>query len=206
MTLALKKILSERGIKQSALADELEISRGYMSLLLTGKRAPSPALLERLADYLDLPIGSLFDGEEDARGSIGRSSIKHLRIPMPQIHAALRALDIRGHSVDLMEMTETLAGFNLEEDDRVFVDREYELQINDLVVLELLLEGKLWRRTVVRYVKPWFVTHSNNEPALHSDRKELRVLGKVIAATRTYPKDLDNSQRIPRPLTREPSI
>jgi transcriptional regulator with XRE-family HTH domain len=49
------------GCTQRQLADELGISTGYFSLLLSGKRSPSPKLCKRMVEVLGKTHEKLFD-------------------------------------------------------------------------------------------------------------------------------------------------
>jgi len=47
------------GLRQKELAERLGVSQNYLSLLENNKREPSPRLLRRLADVLDVPVSLL---------------------------------------------------------------------------------------------------------------------------------------------------
>jgi transcriptional regulator with XRE-family HTH domain len=48
------------GIKQKDLADRLDVSRNYLSLVENNKREPSISFLRNLAGELAIPLGLLF--------------------------------------------------------------------------------------------------------------------------------------------------
>jgi len=48
------------GIKQKDLADRLDVSPNYLSLVENNKREPSISFLRNLADELTIPLGLLF--------------------------------------------------------------------------------------------------------------------------------------------------
>lgn len=58
MTLA--AYLAATGRSQSAVADELGISKSYLSMLLSHQRHPSGALALRIAETCRVPLESLF--------------------------------------------------------------------------------------------------------------------------------------------------
>ena len=64
-----KKIRKERGIRQTELADALGISYQYMSMIETGKRQLSLALLVALANALGATTDELLYGSLDALNS-----------------------------------------------------------------------------------------------------------------------------------------
>lgn len=57
--LKLKKILEERGIKQSVLAKKLGVSTVSLSNWSTGKSNPSLLTVVRICQILDIPIDEL---------------------------------------------------------------------------------------------------------------------------------------------------
>src|SRR3954447_17259031 len=54
----LRELRKERGLSQQALAGD-GISPGFVSLIESDKRAPSPATVQRLADRLGVPVERL---------------------------------------------------------------------------------------------------------------------------------------------------
>jgi transcriptional regulator with XRE-family HTH domain len=57
--LRLKKILEERGVKQSDLADKLGVSKVSLSNWATGKSQPSLETVVRICQILDVKIDEL---------------------------------------------------------------------------------------------------------------------------------------------------
>lgn len=56
----LKFLRIAKGLKQADLANRLNVSTNYISLVENDKREPSLSLLKELADALDIPVGLLF--------------------------------------------------------------------------------------------------------------------------------------------------
>jgi len=61
----LEEIRKERGIKQEALADALEVSRQTIGSLENGRYNPSITLAFKLAGYFGMRIEDIFIYEED---------------------------------------------------------------------------------------------------------------------------------------------
>lgn len=61
MKLDLRKTLKRRGIRQAQLADAIEVSPGYISQLANNQRTASQETLARIAEFLDVDVGELFD-------------------------------------------------------------------------------------------------------------------------------------------------
>lgn len=58
----IKKLREEQGIKQSALAKDAHISKGYLSRLENGcKENPSYTVMKNFANALGKNIGEVFD-------------------------------------------------------------------------------------------------------------------------------------------------
>jgi len=56
------EVLTRRNLSQNWLAMKIGVSSGYMSQLMTGKRAPSPNVRQRILDHLpDLTFDDLFE-------------------------------------------------------------------------------------------------------------------------------------------------
>jgi transcriptional regulator with XRE-family HTH domain len=57
----LKRLRTEKGMSQTALAREAAISREYLRLLESGKSDPTVGVLQRLADALGVKVGRLLE-------------------------------------------------------------------------------------------------------------------------------------------------
>lgn len=60
MKLALKEILARKNVRQSELADTIEVSRGFMSDLVSGKKAPSEETLRKIVAALNISPTELY--------------------------------------------------------------------------------------------------------------------------------------------------
>lgn len=60
MKLNIAPVLARKNIKQSALADAINVNKGYVSELISGKKEPSLETLRRIVEFLDVPVGELF--------------------------------------------------------------------------------------------------------------------------------------------------
>lgn len=60
MSIDIRSALQRRNVRQSKLADDLGISRGYVSEMVAGKKEPSTELLQRIATYLSISPAELF--------------------------------------------------------------------------------------------------------------------------------------------------
>lgn len=58
----IRDLRQKKGISQEALADEAGMHRTYMWGIERGRRNPSLGHLTRIADALEVPLASLFEG------------------------------------------------------------------------------------------------------------------------------------------------
>lgn len=58
---ALWDFIDRHGISQNQLADQLDVSRGYVSQMLNHRRNPSPRMRRLLADFTGLDFDELFE-------------------------------------------------------------------------------------------------------------------------------------------------
>ena len=93
---ALKLLRRYQGLKQSALAKELGVSRSYISELESGNRTPSLDLLSRYADIFKIPVSSLVffaEALQDKESFSGRLE-KSKGVIAKKIIALLTILDV----------------------------------------------------------------------------------------------------------------
>jgi transcriptional regulator with XRE-family HTH domain len=58
----IRELRKKKGWSQERLADESQMHRSYMWGIEQGRRNPSLRHLSRIADALEVPIATLFDG------------------------------------------------------------------------------------------------------------------------------------------------
>ena len=56
----IKFLRTTKGLKQSDLAEQVNVSKNYISLIENNKREPSLSFLKELASKLDIPVSLLF--------------------------------------------------------------------------------------------------------------------------------------------------
>ncbi|MFB2530688.1 XRE family transcriptional regulator [Paracoccus sp. p3-h83] len=59
MKLRIGRILAQKGMKQSDLADALDTSPGHISHLISGRRMASATMLKRIAEVLGVPVSAI---------------------------------------------------------------------------------------------------------------------------------------------------
>jgi len=97
---AIKLIRTAKGTRQRKLAEELDVSSNYISLIENDKREPSISLMKALARKLDVPVGMFFLWHETPLSGLTRKDqIQELRDLMVNI----QALAIRGQKMRFRE-------------------------------------------------------------------------------------------------------
>ena len=75
----IKELCAEKGISVSRMCDEIGISRTTMSELNSGRtRALSTDTIQKIADYLEVPVGRLFEEGRKEPVSVGDELIEIL--------------------------------------------------------------------------------------------------------------------------------
>lgn len=181
MKLQLKDALANAGLKQAKLADKLGISPGYMSLLVNGERKPSPALLERMADELDITVGELY-GEQQGFAE-GAATPFHPKSTDRAQWAAL--LDNRDHRQTMYRLTGDAPAFHMMKGDLLVVDMRRPAIRNEIVIATEVLEDGTGITSVRRWLEPWLTPGTPGaEPLMIDDSGAASILGVVRAVWR----------------------
>lgn len=75
---ALRVIRQFHGLKQVDLADELNISKSYLSEIESGKKAVSMDILERYSKTFDIPVSSLVFFSENIKSKSVPERFRHV--------------------------------------------------------------------------------------------------------------------------------
>jgi transcriptional regulator with XRE-family HTH domain len=75
----IKNLRNVAGLKQKDLADRLDISPNYLSLVENDKREPSVSFLRNLASEIGIPLGLLF---LDIEGDVSKASPEEIALIM----------------------------------------------------------------------------------------------------------------------------
>ena len=84
---AVKLIRTARNIRQRDLAERINVSPNYLSMLEAGKRTPSLDVLKDLAKELDVPAGLFLMWDESERPSLKESRLRKVRELLVRIQA-----------------------------------------------------------------------------------------------------------------------
>jgi uncharacterized protein (TIGR02147 family) len=107
-----RAVIQERGMVQRELALRLGVSEGNLSMLLTGRRAPSPELVARFAEVLfsTAETRAWFEALVDLQASnpraqraaeaVVRSTLAHLSSPSPRLEIMQLQSDWRANAIE----------------------------------------------------------------------------------------------------------
>jgi len=106
----LKTLREERGLSQEALAGVCNLHRTYIGLIERGERSLSLPTIELIAQALEIPPATLFEGVESVPAS-GRDGARKQSAKAPDVVAhiaAIRQILIEANLVNERRYTEIL--------------------------------------------------------------------------------------------------
>ncbi|MTH79395.1 XRE family transcriptional regulator [Paracoccus aestuariivivens] len=157
MRLRLGQILTEKGIKQRQLAEMLDVSNGYVSQLVSGKRQPSPELLLQLSQALGVTPTHLMEPSRPVAvaGRVGAGNtvelvdsyakgggLFYVAAPEDLSPSGIVAVEVRGDSMSPL----------IEEGDIIFFSRYFH-GIDEDVVGHVGICGTEDGRAMVKQIK-----------------------------------------------------
>jgi len=74
----MKKYRKMQGISQAKLADKINSATSYIAMIEIGRKYPSPGMLERIAQALNVDTPDLFTTRNITYTSQGNVSVEHL--------------------------------------------------------------------------------------------------------------------------------
>jgi len=152
----LKPLIDKRAMTQTALAESLGITRSYMSLLVSGQRDPSPALLQRMADALGVTVADILDQVPPSgpRG-FAESAVAPLAAPTADETRIAQAAQAQGRQVVLYRAKLDATGVGVLAGDLLAIDLQYRLQPGDVVIAtETDADGNA-ETGLYRWADPW---------------------------------------------------
>lgn len=82
----LKGWRKRRRLTQLQLAVDAEVSARHLSFVETGRSRPTPAMIDRLAGSLDVPLRIVVDGEELSFFSIAAAVVSATDVTVDDLH------------------------------------------------------------------------------------------------------------------------
>lgn len=101
-----------RGVPQSALAERVGVAQGFLSLVETGQRQPSPDVVSKIADALNVPLSLL---QDDTPIRMGEAQDLHFRRRKTLPVKERKALEAKAH-LALVTVRGLLRGVDYEPD------------------------------------------------------------------------------------------
>ncbi|MDF1801707.1 helix-turn-helix transcriptional regulator [Thalassovita sp.] len=183
MKLNIKPILKKRGIRQAKLATELDISPGYMSLLINGDRDPSHAILTKMAEVLEVAVGDLFDPQPIATGFA--EQVEPFKTPETELQAICKMMAATPRTPTLYRLKQHCGQFNLSRGDTLLVDLNADLNAGDLVIATEIDETGSGTSLIALWADPWVITDpTGGTPRKTDDDGRISILGKIVGSLR----------------------
>jgi transcriptional regulator with XRE-family HTH domain len=184
MKLALKPLLESRGMTQTALAEKIDVSRGYMSLLVNNEREPSAAVLTRLAAALKVSPGELFEA-----GSAVSQGLEEAVVPYIGRKDASRAFEHmlvrRPRSPMLYEIKIDLLTFGFLRGDVLIADLNGTAQPGDIVVANREEDYGVGSTRLARWADPWLIDADPKAPPSRlDDARPQAIMAVVLGSVR----------------------
>jgi transcriptional regulator with XRE-family HTH domain len=191
MALNIKRQLKKLGKSQAWLATELDVSPGYVSELISGKKSPSHKLLLEMALALQIDPSGLFGSDREARNAFVHGVHKSLRETQVEdtdrddgnASGDLRAI-VDGSNLEdakLYATTEHLPNFMILAGDHILVELSREPQPGNLVVIDAKTHKKFsGLPNIARWTGETFVLGSVGMDTISaSDAKVIGVVRSV---------------------------
>jgi transcriptional regulator with XRE-family HTH domain len=192
MQLNLGKVLKNKGITQSALAEAIDVNRSYVSELVSGKKTPSFEMLERILSALEVTPGELLGADENTGAKTGRPQTYAETDVVSFSWPNTARLSIRDIAPDAVAPAAYKAGrslpaFGILRGDLVIVDVNRKSREGDLVIANVLNdEGHIVTR-FMRRVGERLVPEQIDIPSTGVHNDEHAILGVFAALVRNLP-------------------
>lgn len=183
MKLRLASLIKKAGMTQTALADSVDVSRSYMSLLVSGQRDPSPALLQRMADALNVTVSELFEGQpEGVADNPAVEPIKSLPKNLQDIADAFN----HGDSAPMFYTANRNAlAFGILTGDILVVERNSKRRAGDIALVNNVDETGHGTMMLCKIFGDWMLpADPSKNPVELGKSRDIEVLGIVAASFR----------------------
>jgi len=189
MKLDLKPHLKRMKLTQAELAERVDISPGYLSLLVSGKKKPSLKVLENIASTLQLSPGELYDepplrppGFREAEAEPFRHSGQNIGISLARILAP------NAKKAETYTVKRAAVNFGMAPGDLLITDIGAEPADGDIVLVNRYDPETDASTTLIRcWASPWLVGDPQDpEPLmkLSDDDQNIALLGVVRGVAR----------------------
>ena len=191
MTLAIGTALKHKGMTQAALADKVEVSRGFMSEIISGKKTPSLETLQKIATALGVSPAELY--KVSPRGMAEAGEAYHSEAsasPYSQVSAkltgAIHALAPSAKHPQTFRVDKTQLGFALTEGDVLVVDINDQPKDGDLVITTTTdMDTGEGVTNIRRWLSPWLIPSDITDKAVKlSDDGAVAIMGVIKAVLR----------------------
>lgn len=187
--LNLRRALTRRKMKQSALASAIDVSPGFISEIVSGKKNPSMDTLRRIAEAIGCPISELYSGPQSSQsgGSLSFDAATIARIDNPDVNPSLiaGALGLTLSSPDMYSVSSACTAFSVLENDQIIVDPSTPPRDGDLVIGRHLDESNTGDTTTIyKKVGEHLMDGDPRSAPIMNYSNKIRLLGTVVTTIR----------------------
>lgn len=194
MELNLGYLLKTRGMKPSELADKIDVSRGYVSDIISGKKAPSLEMVARIAQATGASAAELFDGQvvphaapKPAVDNAGFEEGATVYFIQEGERAEAPKTGVKGRHIQYMRVQRNHAAFGLLKGDELTIDLSAKSPHGQLAIVTQadLLTGNAFTK-IKRITPDQILGDDPTEPveSWKSGGHNYAVLGSIISVYR----------------------
>jgi len=189
MRLTIRPFLMAAGLSQAKLADKADIKPGYLSEIISGKKAPSMEVLERIADALGVPPHALLapeDGAPDPAGAgFAEPDVAPYTPGTSALDKAVRALCAALKTPDTRTAARAHPGLSICRGDVLVMELGGPPRAGDVVFATLSTEDGMTQETVLRrYVPGWLIDTDAPPIDIARANQGVAILGRLAGVVR----------------------
>ncbi|WP_154664577.1 helix-turn-helix domain-containing protein [Gemmobacter nectariphilus] len=183
-------VSAERG-RAARMADELGLSRPYVSNLVNGSKPGSVDVWRRISEYTGIPASELIGGAEtDEPEPQGFSEPQLTAFHPPTGQTAHLRTAVRALFPDAKNPTVLIARghqptFGVLDRDLIIYEQKFDhgaIPANGLVIAQILSDAGTARTTIGRLAAPWIIGH--DATVRGTDGLDASILGVVLGVLR----------------------
>ena len=188
MNLRIKEIMKLKAVRQARLAEMLDISPGYLSLLMNNQRNPSPLMLTRIAEALEVEVPELFATSEPTATGFREPDVTPIDMTRHDAERLCKSLGIKAKHPAFYDLNTSALAFGMVAGDRLAIDLVGSLENGDMVMATITDGSQEKARTAIyRWFDPWLIS---TEPLAAPTRMEgsgnVAIVGKVCGLSRAF--------------------
>tara|TARA_R110002020_G_scaffold474099_3_gene704525 strand:+ start:983 stop:1549 length:567 start_codon:yes stop_codon:yes gene_type:complete len=186
MNLRIKEIMKLKAVRQARLAEMLDISPGYLSLLMHNQRNPSPLMLTRIAEALEVEVPELFATADPTANALREPDATPIDMTRHDAERLCKSLGIKAKHPAFYDLNKAALAFGMVSGDRLAIDLNGSLENGDMVLATITDGSQEKAQTAIyRWFDPWLISPDPlAAPAKMDSSGNVAILGKVCGLSR----------------------